>query len=134
MSLICVTHRTPARIRIIRHRSELTSAAAVNIQMHNAPEAAAILKSAAQGFARGDVDAARESCRDILRAFPQHAGALHLLGVIAHQRGDQAAAQDLLRRAAESAETTPLFLLTYANLCCEAVDRDAAVALTKRAL
>jgi tetratricopeptide (TPR) repeat protein len=102
--------------------------------MHNAPEAAAILKSAAQGFARGDVDAARESCRDILRAFPQHAGALHLLGVIAHQRGDQAAAQDLLRRAAESAETTPLFLLTYANLCCEAVDRDAAVALTRRAL
>jgi tetratricopeptide (TPR) repeat protein len=115
-------------------RSEPTGASAVNVPMQNAQQAAAALTAARQNFARGQIDAARESCGEILRAIPEHAGALHLLGIIAHQDGDQPRAEDLLRRAAESADTTPLYLLSYADLCCKAVDHEAAVGLTKQAL
>jgi Tfp pilus assembly protein PilF len=37
--------------------------------------------------------------RQILAVEPRHAGALHLLGVVAHQAGHHEAALDLIRRA-----------------------------------
>jgi len=95
--------------------------------------AAAPLKSARQSFSRGEFESARESCLGILAVFPEEAGALHLLGLIAHRDGDLTHARDFLRRAAESPEASALYLLTYAELCCKAVDRDAAVALARRA-
>ena len=58
---------------------------------------------------------------------------MHLLGLIAHRDGDRANAQNFLRRAAESPEASALYLLTYAELCCRAVDRHAAVELARRA-
>ena len=58
---------------------------------------------------------------------------MHLLGLIAHRDGDLANARDFLRRAAESPEASALYLLTYAELCCRAVDRHAAVELARRA-
>jgi len=95
--------------------------------------AAAPLKSARQSFSRGEFESARESCLGILAVFPEEAGALHLLGLIAHRDGDLTHARDFLRRAAESPEASALYLLTYAELCCKAVDRDAAVELARRA-
>ena len=38
-----------------------------------------------------------------------------------------------MRRAAEAPEASALYLLTYAELCCKAVDRHAAVELARRA-
>jgi tetratricopeptide (TPR) repeat protein len=102
--------------------------------MQTPHQAAAALKSARLQFSQGDLDAAREACQGILEAFPLDAGALHLLGVIAHQQGDQAQAQDLLRRAAESSDTTPVYLLTYAELCCKAIDVAAAVEIARHAV
>ena len=94
---------------------------------------AALLKSARLSFSRGDFDAARELCRNVLEAFPGEAGALHLLGLIAHRDGDLADAKDLLRRATESPDTCALYLLTYADLFCKSADRKAAVELARRA-
>jgi tetratricopeptide (TPR) repeat protein len=97
------------------------------------PSAAALLKSARLSFSQGEIESARETSLGILAAFPREAGALHLLGLIAHGDGDLAKARDLLRRAAESPEASALYLLTYADLCCKAVDRHAAVELARRA-
>ncbi len=102
--------------------------------MDNASRAAEPLRLALQSFAAGRIDAARELCRDILRTFPDQAGALHLLGIMAHGKGDQAEACVMLRRAAESAETTALYLLSYAELCCKPVDRAAALESARRAV
>jgi tetratricopeptide (TPR) repeat protein len=95
--------------------------------------AAALLKSARLNFSRGELDAARALCAEVLESYPREPGALHLLGVIAHEAGDAASARDLLRRAAESPGTTALYVLTYADLCCKALDRQAAVDLARRA-
>jgi tetratricopeptide (TPR) repeat protein len=102
--------------------------------MQTPHQAAAALKSARLQFSQGDLDAARQACHGILEVLPLEAGALHLLGVIAHQQGDQAQAQDLLRRAAESPDTTSMYLLTYAELCCKAVDVAAAVEIARHAV
>jgi tetratricopeptide (TPR) repeat protein len=102
--------------------------------MQTAHQAAASLRSARLEFSRGQLDAARRVCRGILEDFPHQAGALHLLGVIAHQLGDQAQAGDLLRQAAESPETTAVYLLTYAELFCKARDTSAAVQVARRAV
>jgi predicted O-linked N-acetylglucosamine transferase (SPINDLY family) len=49
----------------------------------------------------GRLAAAEQICRRILQAEPDHADALHLLGLLAHQLGRYAAAVDYLGRAAE---------------------------------
>jgi len=69
-----------------------------------------------------------------VRDFPEEAGAWHLLGVLAMRDGDRPAAEDCLRRAAESRCTTALYVLSYAELCCKFRDREAALALTRRAV
>ena len=94
---------------------------------------AAPLTSARLSFSRGDFDAARELCRGILETCPEEAGALHLLGLIAHRDGDSDGARDFLRRAAESPHASAVYLLTYADLFCRATDRHAAVDLARRA-
>jgi tetratricopeptide (TPR) repeat protein len=102
--------------------------------MLDASQVAAALQAARHSFSHGRTAAARETCLTILRSFPEEPGALHLLGVMAHCAGDPSAAQDLLRRAAESPETKALYLLSYAELCAKAIDPAAALALTRRAL
>lgn len=96
--------------------------------------AAKSLRQARDNFAQGRSAAARELCQGILREFPDHAGASHLLGVMAHLEGNHPEAQTLLRRAAESPGTTALYVLSYAELCCKGVDRAAALAATRRAI
>ncbi|MGC1521664.1 MAG: sulfotransferase [Steroidobacteraceae bacterium] len=96
--------------------------------------AAESLRRALQDFSSGRVAAARESCGGILRRFPDDAAALHLSGLIAHSCGDSAEALVLLRRAAESPETTALYVLSYAELCCKPVDLAAAVDAARRAV
>jgi tetratricopeptide (TPR) repeat protein len=97
-------------------------------------QAAASLQSARRSFSLGHVDAAREACRAILGTFPDRAGALHLLGVMALNEGDRRTAEDLLHRAAHSPDTAALHLLSYAELVCKATDPVAALALTRRAV
>jgi tetratricopeptide (TPR) repeat protein len=106
----------------------------VHVQMRTESQAAVSLQSAHRSFSLGDFDAARESCRAVLRMFPGRAAALHLLGVMSLQEGDRPTAEDFLRRAAESPDTAALYLLSYAQLVCKATDQTAALALTRRAV
>jgi tetratricopeptide (TPR) repeat protein len=102
--------------------------------MQNPQPAAASLASARSEFSQGHLDAARQRCASILEAFPDQPGALHLLGVIEHQMGDATRARELLRGAAESPETTPVYLLTYAELCCKNVDGAMALEIARHAV
>jgi tetratricopeptide (TPR) repeat protein len=113
--------------------AEPVGARAVHLQMQKPLSAAAPLKSARLSFSRGEVESARETCLHILAAYPNEPGALHLLGLMAHRDGDAVNARDFLRRAAESPQASALYLLTFADLCCKAVDRLAAVELARRA-
>jgi tetratricopeptide (TPR) repeat protein len=98
------------------------------------PQAALLIQTARREFSQGRRDAAEASCLGILRRFPEHAGALHLLGVIALDSGRGKAAEAWLRRAAESAVTLPLYILTYAELVLRHRNQRTALALTRRAL
>jgi len=92
------------------------------------------LRQAILDFAAGRADPARRVCLDLLEHAPEHAGAMHLLGLIAHHEGRHAEAMNLLRRAAESPDATALYLLSYAELYCKNIDRRAAMAATRRAV
>jgi len=92
------------------------------------------LRQAIADFAAGHADTARLQCEDLLSREPEHAGALHLLGLIAHRAGRIAEAADLLRRAAEAPGATALYLLSYAELGCQSTDRLAAIRATRRAV
>lgn len=92
------------------------------------------LRQAILDFSAGRAEAARDACRALLARAPHDAGALHLLGLIAHQEGRRAEAEDLLRRATESPHAAALHWLSYAELCCKHVDAQAAVAAARRAV
>lgn len=62
-------------------------------------ESDAALAAAIAHQRRGDPDRAEELCREIVDAEPDHAGALHLLGILRSRRGDQDRAIALFRRA-----------------------------------
>jgi len=51
---------------------------------------------------RGKLDKARRLYEKILRAFPHHADALHMLGLLEHQSGNQAASIELFNRAIQA--------------------------------
>jgi tetratricopeptide (TPR) repeat protein len=95
---------------------------------------AAALRAARRSLAQGDVEAARAGCLNILSVQPEEPGAWHLLGVIALREGDRSAAEDYLRRAAQSPRTQALYVLSYAELCRKSVEPAAALSMTRRAL
>ena len=57
------------------------------------------LTRAARHHGAGRLDAAEDLYRQVLQAEPENAVALHLLGVAAHMRGDNATAHDLITKA-----------------------------------
>src|ERR1700690_3980076 len=92
------------------------------------------MRQAYLDFSAGRLDAAREACRELLTKAPEHAGALHLLGLIGHHAGDRAGAESLLRRAAHSPDATALHWLSYAELGCKRIDDREAIAAARRAV
>jgi predicted O-linked N-acetylglucosamine transferase (SPINDLY family) len=71
------------------------------------------VQAALQHHQAGRFQQAAEIYRQILQIQPDHADALHLLGVIAHQGGQHALALDLISRAIQSA---PSIALYYCNI------------------
>jgi tetratricopeptide (TPR) repeat protein len=102
--------------------------------MNEASESALALQAARRSLSQGDAAAAREACLQILREHPDEAGAWHLLGVLEYRDGDLQTAEGHLRRAAEASNTTALYVLSYAELCCRSRDRAGALEMTRRAL
>lgn len=69
------------------------------------------LAAAVAAHRAGRLDAAAAAYRAILNAQPDHANALHLLGLVAHQQGNQ---QEALRRVEEALRISPANA-AYAN-------------------
>lgn len=76
------------------------------------------LQQAISLYQAGQLQQAEQICQQILRDFPQHAEALHLLGVIACQVEEYKIATDLISRAVEidSNQSQPQFAEMYNNL------------------
>ena len=71
------------------------------------------IRAAAQHHAAGRLPEAEAVYRQILAFQPSHPDAVHLLGVIAHQRGQHDVAVELIRRAIS---LRPNFVEAYSNL------------------
>ena len=61
--------------------------------------ATALFESGLRQFQQGQIEQARQSCQRALELAPRHPDTMHLLGVIALQKGDPAGAVEMLRRA-----------------------------------
>jgi tetratricopeptide (TPR) repeat protein len=92
------------------------------------------LALADQHLQAGRLPAAEAVCRDILRARPSCAPALHLLGIIAYQVGKLPVAIDFLRRAVAADASVALYHCNLGEMCRIAGERDAALAAGRRAL
>jgi tetratricopeptide (TPR) repeat protein len=94
----------------------------------------AALDLAARHLREGRAGEAEALCREILRARPKNAPALHLLGVAAHARGDLEAAIKLTRRAIAADGRNVLYHANLVELCRQAGRLDDALAAGRRAL
>jgi len=76
------------------------------------------LQQAVSLYQAGQLQQAERICQQMLRDFPQHADALHLLGVIACQVEEYKIATDLISQAVEidSNQSQPKFAEMYNNL------------------
>ncbi|OGS90457.1 MAG: hypothetical protein A2Z95_04445 [Gallionellales bacterium GWA2_60_18] len=104
--------------------------------MHNQRPLSAdqAVELAAQFQSQGRLQEAEQLLRQVLQNQPNHAFALHLLGIIAHQAGQREAAADLIRQAIRHKGKVGLF---HANLCeilRQLGQLDEAVAHGKRAV
>ena len=88
---------------------------------------AAALQEAIAAHEAGDLEAAARGYAAILQREPHHAEALHLLGVLAHQRGDHAAALERIGQAIAIRNDIALFHFNLGNVCA-ALGRTAAAA------
>jgi tetratricopeptide (TPR) repeat protein len=77
---------------------------------------------------------AEQLCKDILRAHPDHAGALHLWGVIAYQANNLPAAIELVRRAIAADARVALYHCNLGEMHRLAGQLDAALAAGQAAL
>ena len=92
------------------------------------------LALADQHLQAGRLPAAEALCRDILRARPNYAPALHLLGIIVYQAGYLPQAIDLVRRAIQADGGVALYHCNLCEMCRLAGQRDAAFEAGRRAL
>ena len=72
---------------------------------------AEILTQAVRHHEAGQLEKAEALYREVLSGDPNQPDALHLLGVLAHQKGDHAAAVTLLRQAIAQDASAPIFHL-----------------------
>lgn len=98
------------------------------------PSIAESLQEAVGAHQSGDLPRAESIYRDIVRIDPQHADALHLLGLAAHQRNKNADAVDYISRAIQSNDA---FAPYYGNLgvaCLRLGNREQALQCFQKAL
>jgi tetratricopeptide (TPR) repeat protein len=93
-----------------------------------------MLKDSIEHHRLGRLDEAEEGYRAHLAGQPDDAEALHLLGLLRHQRGASAEAENLLLRAHTLAPETAAIELTLGTLRFQAGDFDASRAHYEKAL
>lgn len=87
-----------------------------------------------QALAAGQLAQAESVCRDILAAFPEQAGALHLLGGVAIQANQPELALDFLRRSCTAEPGNPSTHAHLGELLARLDQREEAAACFERAL
>lgn len=92
------------------------------------------LSLAEQQRAGGRLDAAEGLCRRILEVAPGHAGALHSLAIVLHDKGDLARAIEALERAIAVKGDVPLYHANLAEMCRRVGRLDEAITAGERAL
>lgn len=95
------------------------------------PEA---IQKAWQSFSRGERGQAESLCRSILAPYPEHAGALSLLGILMAQSGRAPEAVDLLGRAAARLPNEPSAHQNYGSALRDAGRLSEALPCYDRAL
>ena len=115
-----------------RHDTTADTGSAAEIPVTLALDQALAL--AEQHLQAGRLPAAEALCRDILRARPECAPALHLLGIVIYQAGNLPVAIDLVRRATVADGSIALYHCNLGEMCRLAGERDAALAAGRRAL
>jgi predicted O-linked N-acetylglucosamine transferase (SPINDLY family) len=98
------------------------------------PGTQAVFAAALRHHQTGRLDEAERLYRQILQADPNHADALHFLGVIAHQRGSNEAALELLNAAIAQNGRVASFHNNLGNVLKALGRLDEAVASYRRAL
>jgi tetratricopeptide (TPR) repeat protein len=93
-----------------------------------------MLKDSIEHHRLGRLDEAEQGYRAHLAGAPDDAEALHLLGLLRHQRGASAEAEDLLLRARSLAPETAAIELTLGTLRFQAADFEASRAHYEKAL
>jgi len=94
----------------------------------------AALAQAIRHHHAGALPQAEQIYRQILQAHPNHPEALHLLGVVAHQMGNHAAAVELIGAALRCQPGKAVYLCNLANACEALGQRDEALAHLRRAV
>ncbi|MBF0147820.1 MAG: tetratricopeptide repeat protein [Magnetococcales bacterium] len=101
------------------------------MNLHRLPH---LLNQARQHFQAGHLDEAGHGCLEILAVDQKNHEALHLLGVIAHQRGRHDEAAFLIRRAIDEGEKSPESHNNLGNALKAMGKLDEAVARYRHAL
>jgi len=92
------------------------------------------LQSAIGHHQAGELPQAEVLYRQILARRPQHADALHLLGVLAHQVGQQDHAVDLIRQAIALRPNFPAAYSNLSNVLRQLGQLDQAIAAARQAI
>src|SRR5580765_7993831 len=92
------------------------------------------MQLAMQHHTAGQLQQAEQIYRQVLQRVPNHADALHLLGVVAQQVGQSAAAIDLIRRAVAISPGLALYHSNLAEAYRRAGRLDEAEASCRQAL
>jgi Flp pilus assembly protein TadD len=74
------------------------------------------LTRASRLFDQGDAEQAESACRAVLADKPNHAAAMHLLGLIRVRRGDAQGGEELIRRSVELEPGDPRLRINLASL------------------
>jgi tetratricopeptide (TPR) repeat protein len=100
----------------------------------NRNSGAPLLEHAVQLHKAGQIDQAELVYRNILDDDPDHAEALHLLGVLLHQRGQSQKAVRFIRQAVRLMPDVPVFYCNLAEACRAAGELPEAVLCSQKAL
>lgn len=100
----------------------------------NSPASSGLQPAAAAHLQAGRLEEAASLYRQILNQAPQDPHALHMLGVIAHQRGNSTEAADLIRQAIALAPNDPTAYNNLGNILRSQGQLDSATDALGRAL
>lgn len=97
-------------------------------------DGAPLLHQAVAQHQAGQLEAAAALYRQLLAAHPDHADALHLLGLVHYARGDLVAATRWVRRAIAAGPGAAVFYFNLGNILRDADELEAALAAYRQAI